>query len=136
MATRVPWSAAPEERGLAAVKPSRWGPPERAEQLLARGVLPSQVVAVVCQLSEATMAERGVCRCARRTIPAPRHWGPALAGVERLLLVSSSESGQRVAQHSNVITAARTAGVSRIACTSLLNAVRLHQPAGRRAPGH
>ena len=44
------------------------------------------------------------------------------AGVNRLLLVSSSQPGQRAAQHGNVITAARTAGVSRIAYTSMLNA--------------
>jgi len=43
----------------------------------------------------------------------PETLGVALAGVNRLLLVSSSELGQLAAQHSNVITAARTAGVSR-----------------------
>ena len=46
----------------------------------------------------------------------------ALKGVEKVLLISSSEVGQRTAQHKNVIDAAKTAGVSLIAYTSLLNA--------------
>jgi NAD(P)H dehydrogenase (quinone) len=46
----------------------------------------------------------------------------ALAGVDRLLLVSSSEIGQRVPQHRNVIEAARKAGVNFVAYTSLLRA--------------
>lgn len=46
----------------------------------------------------------------------------ALAGVGTLLLISGSEIGQRVAQHQNVIAAARQAGVGRIVYTSLLRA--------------
>ena len=46
----------------------------------------------------------------------------ALAGVDKLLLVSSSEVGQRTAQHRNVINAARAAGVKFIAYTSLPHA--------------
>lgn len=46
----------------------------------------------------------------------------ALEGVEKLLLISSSEVGQRTAQHRNVINAAKAAGVSFIAYTSLLHA--------------
>lgn len=42
----------------------------------------------------------------------------ALAGVDRLLLISSSEVGQRVQQHQNVIDAAKAAGVQFIAYTS------------------
>ncbi|EPN9382934.1 SDR family oxidoreductase [Cronobacter malonaticus] len=48
----------------------------------------------------------------------------ALAGVEKLLLISSSEVGQRTPQHRNVIDAAKTAGVKLIAYTSLLHADR------------
>jgi hypothetical protein len=48
--------------------------------------------------------------------------GAALAGVDRLLLVSSSEVGHLAAQHTNVIAAARAAGISRILYTSMLNA--------------
>ncbi|RQB77661.1 SDR family oxidoreductase [Pseudomonas aeruginosa] len=46
----------------------------------------------------------------------------ALAGVDTLLLISSSEVGQRVPQHANVIAAAKKAGVKLIVYTSLLHA--------------
>lgn len=46
----------------------------------------------------------------------------ALAGVERLLLISSSEFGRREQQHRNVIEAAKAAGVDFIAYTSVLRA--------------
>lgn len=47
---------------------------------------------------------------------------PALAGVDTLMLVSSSEIGQRAVQHRNVIEAAKQAGVGRIVYTSVLHA--------------
>jgi NAD(P)H dehydrogenase (quinone) len=46
----------------------------------------------------------------------------ALAGVDALLLISSSEVGKRAAQHHAVIEAAKKAGVRRIVYTSLLHA--------------
>lgn len=46
----------------------------------------------------------------------------AFAGVDKLLLISGSEVGQRKAQHKAVIDAAKAAGVSFIAYTSLLHA--------------
>ena len=46
----------------------------------------------------------------------------ALTGVEKLLLISSSEVGQRAVQHRNVIEAAKAAGVKLIAYTSVLHA--------------
>ncbi|WP_375404319.1 SDR family oxidoreductase [uncultured Sphingomonas sp.] len=46
----------------------------------------------------------------------------ALAGVDTLAFISSSEIGKRVAQHRNVIEAARDAGVERIVYTSVLHA--------------
>jgi len=46
----------------------------------------------------------------------------ALSGIGTLLLISSSEVGQRSAQHRNVIAAAKQAGVGRIVYTSLLHA--------------
>ena len=46
----------------------------------------------------------------------------AMQDVEKVLLISSSEVGQRTAQHSNVINAAQQAGVSLLAYTSILNA--------------
>jgi len=46
----------------------------------------------------------------------------SLVGVDRLLLISSSELGRRVAQHRNVIDAAKRSGVSLLVYTSLLHA--------------
>ncbi len=46
----------------------------------------------------------------------------AFEGIDRLLLISSSEVGQRAVQHQNVIAAAQAAGVRLIAYTSLLHA--------------
>lgn len=46
----------------------------------------------------------------------------ALVGIDRLLLISSSEIGQRSAQHRAVIHAAKAAGVQLLAYTSLLHA--------------
>lgn len=54
----------------------------------------------------------------------PESLAAACAGVDRLLLISSSELGRRVAQHRNVIAAARQAGVGLVAYTSVLHADR------------
>ena len=90
--------------------------------LLARGVPATDVVAIVrTRVKAADLAERGVdVREADYT--RPQTLGGALDGVDRLLLISSSEAGQRVAQHINVIQAARTAGAARIVYTSIVNA--------------
>lgn len=52
----------------------------------------------------------------------PETLSTALAGIDKVLLISSSEIGQRAQQHKNVIHAAQHAGVSLIAYTSLLHA--------------
>lgn len=52
----------------------------------------------------------------------PETLAAALAGIDTLLLISSSEVGKREAQHSAVIEAARQAGIGRIVYTSLLHA--------------
>jgi NAD(P)H dehydrogenase (quinone) len=54
----------------------------------------------------------------------PETLPPALAGVETLLLISSSEVGRRTAQHKAAIDAAKEAGVRRIVYTSVLHADR------------
>lgn len=46
----------------------------------------------------------------------------ALQGVDKLLIISSNEVGQRAPQHRNIINAAKAAGVKFIAYTSLLHA--------------
>ena len=52
----------------------------------------------------------------------PKGQVEALQGVDTLILVSSSEVGQRIQQHKNVIEAAKKAGVKHIIYTSLLGA--------------
>lgn len=52
----------------------------------------------------------------------PQTLATAFEGAERVLLISSNAIGARVAQHRNVIEAAKAAGVARIAYTSLLHA--------------
>src|SRR5262249_23278970 len=98
------------------------------QQLLACGVPPSDLVAVVRARGKAAdLAGRGV-RVREADYSRAQALGAALAGVDRLLLVSGNEAGQRVVQHTNVIGAARLAGVSRIVFTSMLNADRTTSP--------
>ncbi|HWV16634.1 MAG TPA: SDR family oxidoreductase [Cellvibrio sp.] len=52
----------------------------------------------------------------------PETLDAAFKGADKLLLMSSSEVGQRVAQHRNAIEAAKRAGVGLVAYTSILRA--------------
>jgi NAD(P)H dehydrogenase (quinone) len=52
----------------------------------------------------------------------PQAWDDALTGADKVLLISSSEVGQRVKHHRSVIDAARRAGVKLLAYTSVLRA--------------
>ncbi|NQD91111.1 SDR family oxidoreductase [Pseudomonas sp. CrR25] len=52
----------------------------------------------------------------------PATLNTALAGVDKLLLISSSELGRRLSQHRAVIEAAQRAGLQLLAYTSLLHA--------------
>ncbi|MEM5525864.1 SDR family oxidoreductase [Enterobacter hormaechei] len=93
------------------------------EELL-KTVPASQIVAIVRNPAKAdALSQRGiVVRQADYTDQAA--FTTALNGVDKLLLISSSEVGQRAVQHQNVINAAKAAGVKFIAYTSLLHADR------------
>lgn len=83
---------------------------------------PTQVVALARDPAKlADLAARGV-EVRRFDYDAPQTLTPALAGIERLLLISSSEVGKRAPQHQAVIDAAKAAGVGFIAYTSILHA--------------
>jgi NAD(P)H dehydrogenase (quinone) len=92
------------------------------QELMSRGVPAADIVAVVRTPSKADDLARSGAHVRAADYSRPQTLGAALAGVDRLLLVSSSVPGQRAAHHTNVIEAAKTAGVSRIAYTSILNA--------------
>jgi NAD(P)H dehydrogenase (quinone) len=92
------------------------------EQLTARGVPPSDIVALIRTPAKAvSLAGRGV-QVREADYSRPATLAVAVVGVNRLLLVSGSEVGHLVPQHTNVIEAAKTAGISRIVYTSMLNA--------------
>ena len=81
----------------------------------------SIVAAVRTPAKAADLAARGV-QVRQADYARPETLGPALAGADRLLLISSSEVGRRTAQHRAVIDAAVAAGVKLVAYTSLLHA--------------
>lgn len=87
---------------------------------LASRVAEADIIALVRSDEAANaFAEKGIAT-RRGDYDDPASLADAFAGVDRLLLISSSEIGKRVSQHGNVIAAAKAAGVSFIAYTSLL----------------
>ncbi|WP_322780325.1 SDR family oxidoreductase [Frankia sp. Cas4] len=92
------------------------------EELLRSGVPADEIVAAVRSPHKAAdLAERGV-QVREADYTKPETLATAFAGTDKVLLVSSSEVGQRVAQHQNVVDAAVQAGVSLLAYTSVLSA--------------
>ncbi|SHO57636.1 SDR family oxidoreductase [Vibrio quintilis] len=87
-----------------------------------KGVAADQIVAAVRSPEKVLdLASAGVVvRKADYTEPASLK--AAFEGVKKVILVSSSEVGQRAPQHQNVIDAAKEAGVELLAYTSLLKA--------------
>jgi NAD(P)H dehydrogenase (quinone) len=82
------------------------------------------VVAVVRDPAKvADLAERGV-QVRQAAYDDPEALDRALAGVDRLLLVSGNEFGARVDQHTTVVRAAERAGVQLLAYTSIPRAER------------
>ncbi|MFB6393673.1 SDR family oxidoreductase [Polymorphospora lycopeni] len=100
------------------------------EQLLDRGVPAAGIVAAVRAPEKAAdLAARGV-QVREADYDRPETLAAALAGTDRLLLVSGNELGQRLRQHGNVVEAARSAGVSLLAYTSILAADTTSVPLG------
>lgn len=93
------------------------------EQLLQK-LPPSQIVAAVRSPEKAAdLAQKGVL-VREADYSKPETLDRAFADVEKVLLISSNELGQRVAQHQAAITAAKRAGVKLLAYTSVLHADR------------
>ncbi len=91
---------------------------------LLKKVSASQIVAIVRNPEKASdLAAKGVT-IRQADYSKPETLGPALAGVDNLLLISGNEVGKRVAQHTAVATAAKHANVKLLGYTSLLHADR------------
>lgn len=91
------------------------------EALLKRIPAEQIVVAVRAPSKAGELAARGV-QVREADYTKPETLRSAFAGVEKLLLISSNQIGQRVEQHSAVIDAAVQAGVRQVAYTSILHA--------------
>ena len=90
--------------------------------LLDAGVEPGSIVAIARTPANASdLAARGV-EVRAGDYSQPETLPTALAGVDTLLLISGSEVGLRVPQHTAVVEAAKAAGVGRIVYTSVLRA--------------
>ncbi|MGY1615700.1 SDR family oxidoreductase [Geodermatophilus sp. SYSU D00691] len=92
------------------------------EALLARGVPAAEIVATGRRVERLTDLEQRGVAVRRADFDDPASLAATFAGAERLLLVSGSEPGVRVAQHARAIAAAADAGVRLIAYTSIANA--------------
>jgi NAD(P)H dehydrogenase (quinone) len=88
------------------------------ESLIARGTLANDIVAIGRDAQKLADLEKLGVQARAADYGDPDEVAAALAGVDRLLLISGSSVGQRVAQHRNVVTAAQAAGVGFIAYTS------------------
>ncbi|CNI25128.1 NmrA family transcriptional regulator [Yersinia frederiksenii] len=89
---------------------------------LLKKVPASEIIAAVRHPEKASdLAALGLQVC-KADYSQPTTLDAAFQGVDKLLLISSSEVGQRVAQHTAVINAAKHAGVKLLAYTSLLHA--------------
>ena len=82
----------------------------------------SEIVALARDLDKAADLQAQGVAVEEFDYDRPETLGPALEGVDTLLLISASEIGERVRQHEAVIEAAAGAGVGLIAYTSILHA--------------
>ena len=89
---------------------------------LLKTVPASQIVAIVRNPAKATALSQQGITVRQADYSDEAAFTTALQGIDKLLLISSSEVGQRAPQHRNVINAAKAAGVKFIAYTSLLHA--------------
>lgn len=90
--------------------------------LLAKQVAPSQIVALVREPGKASIVLPKGIVVRQANYDQPQTLGPALWGIDKLLLISGSEVGKREPQHRAVIDAAKAAGVKLLAYTSILRA--------------
>ncbi|PRY45855.1 NmrA family NAD(P)-binding protein [Umezawaea tangerina] len=92
------------------------------ESLLARGVAADRIVGVGRSVGRIQdLADRGVV-VRQAGYEDPDALRAAFEGADKLLFVSGSEIGKRVQQHTNVVVAAKDAGIGQVAYTSIPHA--------------
>ncbi|EKG32173.1 SDR family oxidoreductase [Pseudomonas avellanae] len=91
------------------------------EQLLARVPAEQIIAAVRSPEKAADLSAKGV-QVRHADYSQPSTLDSAFAGADKVLLISSSEIGQRFSQHKAVIDAAKRTGVKLLAYTSVLHA--------------
>lgn len=91
------------------------------DQLLQK-IPASQLIALVREPAKASALQARGLLVRKMDYNQPATIEAALQGVAKLLLISSSEVGQRLEQHRNVIDGAKKSGVKLLAYTSILNA--------------
>lgn len=96
--------------------------------LVGRGIAPSDIVAVVRNPAKADdLAALGV-EIRTGDYGKPETLTGVFDGVRRVLFISGSEPGNRVAEHAAVINAVKAAGVDRVVYTSILRADTSESP--------
>lgn len=103
------------------------------EELLARGVPASTVRAGARSPQKLSDLSAAGVTAVALDYTSPETIATALDGVDTLVLISSSEVGQRAQQHQNVLDAAVAAGVTKLVYTSLTEAQTSSSPL---APEH
>lgn len=89
---------------------------------LLKTVPANEIVAAVRNVAKAADLKAKGVQVRQADYSKPETLTSAFAGIDKLLLISSSEVGQRAPQHEAVIDAAKNAGVKLLAYTSILRA--------------
>ncbi len=91
-------------------------------EALKNKVNPAEIIAIVRDPEKVSDFSRYGIEVRKADYTDGSIWPDVLRGVDKLLLISSSEVGQRTAQHTNVIAGAIQADVKLLAYTSILHA--------------
>lgn len=92
------------------------------DHLLNKGIKANQIVGVVRNIEKASRLKDLGIELREANYDSKEQLQKALVGIEKLILVSSSDFGKRIEQHQNVIHAAKLNEVGLVAYTSVLRA--------------
>ncbi|MFM6929009.1 MAG: SDR family oxidoreductase [Bdellovibrio sp.] len=91
-------------------------------ELIAKGTNPKEIIAIIRNRAKAqNLISKGI-EIREADYKSEEALEKALTGVNQLVMISGSEVGQRVQQHTNIVNAAKKAHVKYIAYTSILKA--------------